>query len=241
MSYPNIRVLIVDTDASVQNIKVLLMKELGFVGGNIYSADSIKEAFKILDSTSIDFILSELEVSDASGLDFLRKLRENNKHGNLPFIIISAENNNEGIRQEIAEKSSHYIAKPFSAKEFNSTLQQILKAERRVHDRCEVVKDNLVTVIQGKQPVTIGKIVNIGKGGLLAQLEVSRKLIIYDQLTIHISFYGSPSKELILTFNAELLRIERVSRDKTKNTAYYAFVFIKLDKTAKKLLMQLLA
>jgi len=186
-------------------------------------------------------ILSEWEVPDVSGLDFLKEVREHNKYSNLPFIITSSKNDHQTIRQAIAAKASHYIVKPFSAKEFNSKLQQVLKAERRVHDRCEVVKDNLVTVIQGKQPVTIGKIVNIGKGGLLAQLEVSRKLIIYDQLTIHISFYGSPSKELILTFNAELLRIERVSRDKTKNTAYYAFVFIKLDKTAKKLLMQLLA
>lgn len=240
MSYSNIRVLIVDTEASVQNIKLLLMEESGFIGENLYSTDSIKEAFEILGSTSIDLILSEREVSDGSGLDFLKEVREHNKYGSLPFIITSSKNDHQTIQQAIAAKASHYIVKPFSANDFNSKLQQVLKAERRVHERCEAVKENKVTIIIKNKPVAVGKIVNIGKGGLLAQLEVSRKLIIYDQPTIHISFYGSPSKELTKTFNAELLRIERAARDKTKKTAYYAFAFITIDKTAQKFLAQLI-
>jgi len=179
-------------------------------------------------------ILSEWEVPDVSGLDFLKEVREHNKYSNLPFIITSSKNDHQTIRQAIAAKASHYIVKPFSAKEFNSKLQQVLKAERRVHERCDVLKENKVVVIIKNQPVTVGKIVNIGIGGLLAQLEVSRKLTIYDQATIHISFYGNPSKELTQIFNAELLRIEKTSRDKTKKTAYYAFAFIKLDKSAQK-------
>ena len=67
MSYSNIRILIVDTEASIQNIKPLLMEELGFIGENMYSTDSIKEALEILTSTSIDLILSELEIPNVSG------------------------------------------------------------------------------------------------------------------------------------------------------------------------------
>ena len=170
----------------------------------------------------------------------MKEVREHSKYSNLPFIITSSINDHQTIRQAIAAKASHYIVKPFSAKEFNSKLQQVLKAEQRVHERCDVVKENKVAIIIENQPVTSGKIVNIGKGGLLAELEVSRKLTIYDQASIHISFYGSPSKELTKIFNAELLRIEKTSRDKTKKTAYYAFAFVKLDKTAQKFLTLLM-
>jgi two-component system, chemotaxis family, chemotaxis protein CheY len=240
MSYPNIRVLIIDTEASVQNIKPSLMKELGFIGENIYSTNSFKEALEVLGSTAIDLILSEWEVSGVSGFDFFKEVRGHKKYANLPFIIISSENDYQAIRQNLAGKVIHNIVKPFSAHDFRSKLQQVLKTERRVDERSDVIKENKVIIIHVNKPVTNGKIVNVGKGGFLAQLEVSRKLIIYDQPTIHISFYDSPSKELTKTFNAELLRIERASRDKTKKTGYYAFAFIKLDKIAQKFLAQLM-
>ena len=241
MSYPNIHLLIVDTESSAKNIENMLVNELGFIGENIYFAGSDKQAFKILDANTMDLILTEWDVPGLTVLDFLKEVRGHSTYASLPFIIVSSEDKQQEILKDTEGLSTHFLTKSFSAKEFGSKLQQILKMERRVHERSKVLKDNKVTIILNNIPVAVGEIVNIGKGGLLAQLEVSRELIIYDQPTIHISYYGNLSKEVSKTLSGQLLRIERVAKDKSKKTAYYAFAFLKLDPAAKKFLSQLVS
>lgn len=239
MQRENIKILIVDDpDTIIKMIRPTLVKQLGFVDQNILTASSDKKALEILNSHPIDLVLCEWELPAISGIELLKMIRKHETLFAIPFIMLTSVTDQKCILQAAQEKVTQYVVKPFTVESFSVNIKQaLLSTEQRANTRHQVTKSNELTVLSNGNAYTSGKLVNFSKGGLLAKLFVKREITIYDKLDLMIAMIDSVSgKKFVNSVQGELIRIERITDNKTPKVGYYSFVFTNLDQTMKKFL-----
>jgi len=242
MQIENIRVLVIDSPDSIKKIiRPTLTRNLGFQGQNIYEANDGKRALEILNSTQIDLVLCEWNIPNISGIELLKFIRKDGRMASLPFIMVTSESDSTFILQAAQEHVTQYVVKPFTPDSFSTKIKKALEPkERRAHERHPANAKNKLTILVKGKPLTSGEIINVSKGGLLAQLVLHRGLTVYDQLTLNISFGSADGKQLTDTLLGELIRLERVTDTPNKKTAYFTFMFIGLDDRQKEFLESLI-
>ncbi len=62
-----------------------------------------------------------------NGIEFLKKVRSKDSIKNLPFLLVTSEADVESIMEAVKEGVSHYIVKPFSAKQLEEKIKQIFQ------------------------------------------------------------------------------------------------------------------
>ncbi len=120
---PKMRILIVDDFATMRRIIKNILKQLGFE--NIAEADDGKAALRVLESQSIDFIVSDWNMPNMTGLELLKAVRANEKFKDIPFLMVTAEALKENIVEAVKAGVSNYIVKPFTAETLKGKIEKI--------------------------------------------------------------------------------------------------------------------
>jgi DNA-binding response OmpR family regulator len=112
------RILIVEDEPILQkNIALSLRRE----GYEVMEANSGADAWRILDVSSIDFLILDVGLPDYNGLDLLKEIRE--VHPRLSTIVMTARDAPEVQDRAIEWGAAAFLAKPIAL--------QVLKAEIR--------------------------------------------------------------------------------------------------------------
>ena len=113
------KILVVEDE---QDMLQFLSRFLVRKGYKVDGASSGEEAWRAIDETVYDLVISDLDLGDISGLDLLEKARTTDN--TLPFIIITGVGTIESAVKAIQQGAFHYLTKPFD-------LQQIEILSRR--------------------------------------------------------------------------------------------------------------
>lgn len=121
------RLLVVD-DAS--DMREVLQRNLTAEGYRILTATGVPDAVKILETTSVDLVITDLKMPKVSGLDLVRHVREN-----LPdteVIMITGYASVNGAVEAVKTGAEEYLPKPFTDEELLSAVGRALD---KLHNR----------------------------------------------------------------------------------------------------------
>ncbi len=114
------RILIVDDETGLrQNIVSFLER----IGHEVYGADSIHEALKLLEQTTFNILLTDMRLSDGHGLDLVNYINDNKVDTTMLFM--TAYETVESAIEAFRYGASDYLIKPFSLQELGNKIENI--------------------------------------------------------------------------------------------------------------------
>ncbi|MBI6550988.1 chemotaxis response regulator CheY [Pseudomonas sp. LY-1] len=122
------KILIVDDFSTMRRIIKNLLRDLGFT--NTVEADDGLTAIPILNSGSIDFLVTDWNMPGMTGIDLLRHVRADEKLRTLPVLMVTAEAKREQIIEAAQAGVNGYVVKPFTALALKEKIEKIFE---RIH------------------------------------------------------------------------------------------------------------
>jgi two-component system response regulator HydG len=102
----------------------LLERNLTSNGYKVFTAPGAVEAIRILDSTTIDLVITDLKMPGVSGLDLIRHVRENFK--DTEVMMITGYPSIAGAVEAVKTGAEEYLTKPFTDEELFLAVERAL-------------------------------------------------------------------------------------------------------------------
>ncbi|NBW40735.1 response regulator [bacterium] len=118
-------ILVVDDFNTMRRIVKNCLKQLGFT--NIHEAVDGEAAWNKIQSTPVEFIVSDWNMPNKMGIDLLKDVRGDERFKNIPFLMVTAEAQKENILEAAQAGVSNYIIKPFTADLLSEKMEAIFK------------------------------------------------------------------------------------------------------------------
>ena len=124
----NMSILVVDDFSTMRRIITNVLRQLGF--DNIIEAEDGSKALQVLESESVDFVITDWNMPQMSGLDLLKAIRasENQTLKDLPVLMVTAEALQDNIIAAAKAGVNNYIIKPFDAQTLADKINKIFAA-----------------------------------------------------------------------------------------------------------------
>jgi len=119
------KILIVDDFSTMRRIIKNLLRDLGFT--NTQEADDGNSALPILQSTQIDFLITDWNMPGMTGIELLKAVRADAKLQNLPILMVTAEAKREQIIEAAQAGVNGYVVKPFTAAALKDKIDKIFE------------------------------------------------------------------------------------------------------------------
>jgi len=154
----------------------------------IYAVRTCEEAIGILNTHSIDVIISDILLENESGIECLRHIKE--EMGlQIPAILTTAHTDTELLLEAIKLKVENYLVKPISIKELLNSLHDILRPliQQKEINRTQNIIKTIAAVIDGKQVALVrfiirnlddDHILNYSYSEIMEQTGISKPTII---------------------------------------------------------------
>jgi two-component system, OmpR family, response regulator ResD len=115
------RVLVVDDEPSVREV---LADYLALDGFDVVQAETGMEALRLVESTSLDFVILDLMLPGVDGLEICRRLRERTA---TPVLMLTARGEEADRIEGFRAGTDDYVTKPFSPREILLRVHAILR------------------------------------------------------------------------------------------------------------------
>jgi len=124
-------ILIVDDSASMRRVikKFLINNEFSC----FFEAGHGEQALKIVQTESVDLIISDLNMPVMDGLTFLEKIKADPVHKNIPFIMLTVEAIQKTMNKAMALNVDSYIVKPITEKVFIREMHRVILSAGQDH------------------------------------------------------------------------------------------------------------
>jgi two-component system chemotaxis response regulator CheY len=148
------RVLVVDDDIVSRMALADLMRS--FIELKVVEAVDGQDAWEKMEMGPAPMICCcDVQMPRLSGIDLLRRVRSSPRFKDIPFVLVTAAADLDTVKQAVTLGISHYIIKPFHAREARGSLQKILNAawERIAEpptatlNRLNIAADQLLTYL----------------------------------------------------------------------------------------------
>lgn len=128
-------VLIVDDSKAMRAVIKKTLMAAGFKVEHCYEAANGREALELMESHSVNVVLSDLHMPQMDGMEFLRKLQESQR---LPdcFILVTTEGRRERLKEALGLGANGYVTKPFQPEGLRKILS-LFVGEPDADDRME--------------------------------------------------------------------------------------------------------
>jgi two-component system, chemotaxis family, chemotaxis protein CheY len=121
-----VRALIVDDSSVMRKIVERSLRQAGLESLVVFEAGSGIEGLEILQSKTVDLILSDINMPLMDGLEFVRQLRSQQLAPGIPVVMITTESSEEHVKQAIQAGAMGYIRKPFTADQVKQRVLSLL-------------------------------------------------------------------------------------------------------------------
>ncbi|MEW6266119.1 MAG: hybrid sensor histidine kinase/response regulator [Thermodesulfobacteriota bacterium] len=118
------RILVADDYSNMRRTIIGILQQMGF--STFREAWDGLRAKQILDSDTVDLVISDWNMPEMTGMELLSYVRSSDRLKHIPFIIISGEAQQDNIIEAGRRKVSGYIIKPFSADVLKKTVEKHL-------------------------------------------------------------------------------------------------------------------
>lgn len=130
------KILIVDDDASIRNMLLIVLKE---ADRELIPAADTLEALKILTQEGIDLLVSDIKMPDITGIALLKKVKQVNPE--LPVIMITAYASTDEAVEAMKMGAFDYITKPFNIDELKLVVERALVANELTRENIKLKKE----------------------------------------------------------------------------------------------------
>ncbi len=120
--------LIVDDSAVMRKIVERSLRQAGLEALIVHEAGNGHEGLKILETQSVDLILSDINMPSMDGLEFVRQIAARNLAPGVPVVMITTESSEEHVKEAILAGARGYIRKPFTAEQVKQRVLSLLAA-----------------------------------------------------------------------------------------------------------------
>jgi DNA-binding NtrC family response regulator len=103
----------------------LLQRNLHSQGYQVLTASNVMEAIKILETTSLDLVITDLKMPGASGIDLIKHVRENFRE--VEVMMITGYPTVESAVKAVKCGAEEYLTKPFTDIELFSAVEQVFE------------------------------------------------------------------------------------------------------------------
>lgn len=125
-----INILVVDD--SVETIE-LIKRNLESVGHQIYTSTNVKSAVKLLNSLSIDLVITDMKMPGENGMELVRYVTENVK--GVGTLVITGFPSIQGAIESIRIGAEEYLVKPFTDDELFKAVSRVLSKNRKIQQK----------------------------------------------------------------------------------------------------------
>lgn len=125
-AFTNINVLVVDD--SPETVE-LIKRNLQSLGYEIYTANNVQSAIKLLGSVDIDLVITDLQMPGENGIELVRHVSEN--HKNTGILVITGFPSIKGAIESIKIGAEEYLVKSFTDEELFNAVEGVLKKTYR--------------------------------------------------------------------------------------------------------------
>ncbi len=115
-------ILVIDDELGY---RALLESDLTFLCHLVFSADGGPSALKILESQSVDLLITDMRMSPMDGLEVVAAFKQ--KFPTVPVILMSGYAAEDRVEKVLQYKPSAFIKKPFDLTELHSLLSELTK------------------------------------------------------------------------------------------------------------------
>ncbi|HEY4849107.1 MAG TPA: response regulator [Methylocella sp.] len=144
----NGRVLVVDDEPQIQRF---LRPALAACGYDVLTADTGREALRLIASAAPDVVVLDLGLPDMDGKDVLREARGFSK---VPIIVLSARDREVEKIMALDAGADDYVEKPFGIGELMARLRAALRHTSRSGAEITLVRCDGVAIDLDKRLVT---------------------------------------------------------------------------------------
>ncbi len=106
----------------------ILQRNLNSHGYRVYTSPNVTEAIRVLESTSIDLVITDLKMPRSSGLDLIRHIKENLQA--IEVMMITGYASIGGAVDAVRAGAEDYLAKPFTEEELLIAVERVLDKSR---------------------------------------------------------------------------------------------------------------
>jgi len=111
------------------DMREFLAKNLGS-SFNIHTATNGQEALNLLETITVDMIISDIVMPGMDGFEFLKAIRSDDMLCHIPFILLSAVDTIDSKIAGLDYGADSYIEKPFSLNHLKATIHNLLDNRR---------------------------------------------------------------------------------------------------------------
>lgn len=121
----------------------------------IFTAESARDAMKILDEHNIHIIITDQRMPEMTGVEFLVNILETHPDP-IRILLTGYADLNAVIDAVNKGKIYHYLSKPWNEEELNNTILQAFeiykhrKDEKEITDKLQVTNDQLEFLLRQK-------------------------------------------------------------------------------------------
>lgn len=117
----NLRVLVVDDSATVQDCVNTALRQLGITNITQAKDGAVAKQYFSQCMTPFDIVICGWDMPNLSGQDFLRHVR--NAEPGIPFLVLSAGGSRGEVIQAKTAGATAYVTKPFSVAEIQKKVR----------------------------------------------------------------------------------------------------------------------
>jgi two-component system response regulator PilR (NtrC family) len=117
----NIKILVVDDDASIRNMLAIVLKSEGY---KVTVADSSESALKEMKNQAFELVISDIKMPGISGIELLKKVKMIDTE--VPVIMITAFASANDAVEAMKLGAEDYVTKPFNLDELKLIIQKSL-------------------------------------------------------------------------------------------------------------------
>ena len=121
------KILIVDDSSTMRRIIGNVVMQLGFAKEDFDEAEDGVKAWKLLNESQYDVILTDWNMPNMNGLELVKKVRAEGSHKTTPIIMITTEGGKSEVITALKAGVNNYIVKPFSAEILKEKLDGLVK------------------------------------------------------------------------------------------------------------------
>ena len=129
----NEKILIVDNNAATRDSTKDVLEESGY---HTYISSNAKEAIKLLETTTVDIVITDVALPDQDGLEFTDLIKQNH---DVDVIVMTDYSGNYSYEDVIYRGASDLVFKPVRPEEMLLRLKRVIKERQLNKERAQML------------------------------------------------------------------------------------------------------
>ncbi|HKZ65079.1 MAG TPA: response regulator, partial [Chitinophagaceae bacterium] len=122
-------ILVVEDDLAIQTF---IAKSFHASGYNTVKAANGKAAIQLIETNTVDLIISDVMMPEMDGFELCRLIKTNIQYSHIPFVLLTAKANSEAEIKGIETGADAYILKPFKWKHIAAVVKNLIESREKL-------------------------------------------------------------------------------------------------------------